>query len=431
MIAGNLEASTETNSELPIGCISLQEALLTSESDVIEGCDDQQLASRIYKSLVDMLSEGITPAPVEDAQKEEASKVIATILEKLLGLQEFDSFERAVELIDVLDFSSGETHLFLGKVYSKAGYDDMAAEELVKAYKSGCIDAQGFYILGKKAFSHGLYDEAKVFLDEALKGGVEDLSLYVLLGGTFLKLGEIENALEMLGMGIEKYPDEPQSGEVVRIVKSIREKLSDDSSYRVMPWYTNPRDYWTERGKIYMNQEIDLVGKGVFRDQALWLIEEIRELAPKRILEVGCGYGRLVKVMSQQLDFDRFVGVDFSSTQLERAKNYIDNDRVELMLVDAKDGLPFEDNAFDLVYTSGCLMHNFPDVVPQILKEISRVSARWVIHNEDVRDIDHIYPHDYEKLHKELGNNVLIGKKHDYAIEEQELWYYLVEVANA
>ncbi|MBI4733491.1 MAG: hypothetical protein HY779_01485, partial [Rubrobacteridae bacterium] len=53
------------------------------------------------------------------------------------------------------------------------------------------------------------YDEAKTFFVEAQQMGIDDLSLYILLVRTFLKLSEKENASRYLEEGISRYPNSP------------------------------------------------------------------------------------------------------------------------------------------------------------------------------------------------------------------------------
>ena len=48
--------------------------------------------------------------------------------------------------------------------------------------------------------------------------------------------------------------------------------------------------------------------------------------------------------------------------------------------------LPFEDGAFDLVFTTGVLIHQPPETLPVVIDEIVRCSARFVVCGEYFAD---------------------------------------------
>ena len=68
---------------------------------------------------------------------------------------------------------------------------------------------------------------------------------------------------------------------------------------------------------------------------------------PRRVLDVGCGWGR------ELVRFNNAVGVDVCLPFLKTAKNYTSN---ELVLSDAS-SLPFKDNSFDLAIMSEVIEH--------------------------------------------------------------------------
>ena len=45
-------------------------------------------------------------------------------------------------------------------------------------------------------------------------------------------------------------------------------------------------------------------------------------IEPRSILEVGCGYGKLLREIRKRLDVP-LVGIDFSPTQLQQARDYL------------------------------------------------------------------------------------------------------------
>ena len=141
-----------------------------------------------------------------------------------------------------------------------------------------------------------------------------------------------------------------------------------------------PASTWTLRGgdDYFREQE----GQRARADRAAWIAERIASYQPASILEVGCGYGKQLREIRRRLDIP-MVGMDFSLTQLERARGYLDGlDRIELVLASGTD-IPFADRSFDLVLTSAVILHNPPAAAERIRREVIRVCHRFAAHNED------------------------------------------------
>lgn len=83
-----------------------------------------------------------------------------------------------------------------------------------------------------------------------------------------------------------------------------------------------------------------------------------------RVLDLGCGGGQHAIAMAHQCPDVRIVGLDLSPEFVRRARRRADEaglaDRVELVEGNALD-LPFEDAAFDHVYSAGSIKH-WPDM---------------------------------------------------------------------
>jgi SAM-dependent methyltransferase len=98
------------------------------------------------------------------------------------------------------------------------------------------------------------------------------------------------------------------------------------------------------------------------------VLEELRQLAPARVLEVGCGWGELAERMGKQLAAD-VVAIDQSPRMVELAQER----GVEAAVADVE-ALPFEDERFDAVVAAWMLYH-----VPGLdraLSECARVLRR-------------------------------------------------------
>lgn len=92
------------------------------------------------------------------------------------------------------------------------------------------------------------------------------------------------------------------------------------------------------------------------------------------ILDVGCGYGRLLKLLSKNAK--RVVGIDFSESLLEHTKqNLAGKDNVELYLMRAE-RMDFDDERFDYVLCLYSTFGNMPGIELDVLKEMKRVCKK-------------------------------------------------------
>lgn len=90
----------------------------------------------------------------------------------------------------------------------------------------------------------------------------------------------------------------------------------------------------------------------------------------KSILEVGCGYGRLLSILSNHAT--KVVGIDFSDRMIRFAKERLScKKNVELRLMNAKK-IMYSDEAFDYVVCLDNGFGNMPNIELNVLKEMTR-----------------------------------------------------------
>ncbi len=162
--------------------------------------------------------------------------------------------------------------------------------------------------------------------------------------------------------------------------KLLRRALRDRPTWKRQLLYSDPRSYWTLRGgdDYFREQE----GQQARSSRAEWLADRIAYYRPRSILEVGCGYGKLLKELRRRLDVP-CVGIDFSRTQLNQAHRFLAGDSNIELVLSRGERLPFADRSFDMVVTSAVILHNPPAVADQIRREIIRVARRFAAHNEE------------------------------------------------
>lgn len=89
------------------------------------------------------------------------------------------------------------------------------------------------------------------------------------------------------------------------------------------------------------------------------------------ILEIGCGYGRLLKIMAKKSKY--LIGIDFSNRMVKLSKNNLKGEKnVEIQLMEA-DKLLFNNDSFDYVVCFDNSFGNMPKIELNVLKEMKRV----------------------------------------------------------
>ncbi len=162
--------------------------------------------------------------------------------------------------------------------------------------------------------------------------------------------------------------------------KTLRRTLGRWPAWKRRLLYGDPRQYWTLRGgdDYFREQE----GQPSRSRRIEWIADRLAQYEPRSILEVGCGYGKLLRALRERLDVP-MVGVDFSPSQLQHARRYLGPNAGVGLLLGRGEHLPFPDASFDLVVTSAVILHNPPPAAERIRAEVLRVSGRFAAHSEE------------------------------------------------
>jgi tRNA (cmo5U34)-methyltransferase len=106
---------------------------------------------------------------------------------------------------------------------------------------------------------------------------------------------------------------------------------------------------------------VDRIGKLEARQAAERMLADVMPAAPRRVLDLGCGDGRLAAlVLTERSSVDAIVAVDVSAPMLERARErFADENKVEVRAWDLRHPLtPL--GTFDLII-SGFAIHHLED----------------------------------------------------------------------
>jgi pseudaminic acid biosynthesis-associated methylase len=125
-------------------------------------------------------------------------------------------------------------------------------------------------------------------------------------------------------------------------------------------------------------------------------------------LEIGCNVGGNLRWLAELLDAENVAGVDVNEHALEVVRSEIPG--VDARVASARE-LPFADDSFDLVFTTGVLIHQSPEELPRVMDEIVRASRRYVLCGEyradELEEVPYrgqrgaLYKQDYGRLYQE------------------------------
>jgi len=136
----------------------------------------------------------------------------------------------------------------------------------------------------------------------------------------------------------------------------------------------------------------------------------LTRISPASALEVGCNVGGNLLALAPLLGAENVAGVDVNESALATLSAVEPRIRTELAQARA---LPFADDAFDLVFTTGVLIHQPPDTLDEVIDEIVRCAARYVVCGEYFAEADEeiayrghhgaLFRRDFGALYQERG----------------------------
>jgi len=122
--------------------------------------------------------------------------------------------------------------------------------------------------------------------------------------------------------------------------------------------------------KINLNNALDVVGDVALRRRARWLISNMNLKKGDTILDVGCGDGFYLYLLSKIDSTFKLTGVDINVHSLKSAEANLKGKKVDLIQADVLK-LPFPNDTFDKIIASEVLEHVNGD--NSALTEINRV----------------------------------------------------------
>ncbi|HZT96347.1 MAG TPA: methyltransferase domain-containing protein [Chloroflexota bacterium] len=167
-------------------------------------------------------------------------------------------------------------------------------------------------------------------------------------------------------------------------------------------------EYWLTRGKSYVQEE--RLQTDYYKTQEQFLLETLVDVGVPigRVLELGCGFGRITRLLAQAYPQGRIIAVDLSPHQINQARNLCDDcPNVSFQQYDLYSTRPLPGHDFDTAVAIEVLLHHPESVVRDVLRRLASV-ARWIVNLDwserwtgDVAE--HVWVHDYQAIYRELG----------------------------
>lgn len=162
-------------------------------------------------------------------------------------------------------------------------------------------------------------------------------------------------------------------------IESFKDDLSWEDKAKLNPLFAVMSDeIFKDSGSQFSENQL-----AVFYDQGrrfwnLWLRQIVwdktsEEIRNTKILEYGCGMGRII---NQAAEMGMIAsGVDISQSQLTYAREFCPNsNRIDFLLLDQEARIPVSDNHFDIVYSYAVLQHiKHSSALKKSIAEICRV----------------------------------------------------------
>jgi cyclopropane fatty-acyl-phospholipid synthase-like methyltransferase len=195
-----------------------------------------------------------------------------------------------------------------------------------------------------------------------------------------------------------------------------------------------PSEYWFERGKKYKDEFRPNIYAQL---QERILLDYLKNISVSfssfsTILEVGCGFGRLVKLLLSNFpNILEYIAIDLSPHQIDNAKEFVkpvieslEHNPLNFIVSDIQS---FQsERKYDLVISAEVLMHILPSEIEEVMTKIVDMS------NEHIINIDwyekklpwnaaaHNFIHQYEMIYR---NMPAVSNVYRIPIVKRESWF--------
>jgi len=167
-----------------------------------------------------------------------------------------------------------------------------------------------------------------------------------------------------------------------------------------------PEKYWLKRGKVYRKR---FQNSEATQNQEKKLLDFLNQIKFETVLEFGCGFGRISKLMLDNFQIKQYKGFDLSPHQIDSAIKLCE--KFSNASFEVKKMQDFNsDKKFDLVIGAEVLMHVPPTEINDVTFKLSGfaknhvVNIDWYVDTPPKKRIanPHDFLHQYEKIYEKI-----------------------------
>ena len=170
----------------------------------------------------------------------------------------------------------------------------------------------------------------------------------------------------------------------------------------------NVNQYWLKRGQRYIKEE--RLASTYYRLQERFLLNVLAgsKMPMDKILEIGCGYGRISKLFAQSFPSAQIMAIDLSPDQLQNAKALCaDHANITFEEYDIYSSLPPPGNGYDIAIAIEIFLHHPLDAVRKVVERFSAM-ATYIVSLDWSEEwpwatAPHVWVHDYPALYQDMG----------------------------
>lgn len=172
----------------------------------------------------------------------------------------------------------------------------------------------------------------------------------------------------------------------------------------------NVNEYWLKRGQTYIGE--GRLSRDYHQLQEKFLIERLRggRLPLRKILELGCGFGRITKLLGQNFPDAQIVALDLSPDQLANAQRHCQGaGNVRFEQYDFYARSPFPGADYDVAIAIEVFLHHPPELVRDLIQRLAGVS-QFIVNLDWSEDWPwktppHVWVHNYRAIHEATGRS--------------------------
>lgn len=169
----------------------------------------------------------------------------------------------------------------------------------------------------------------------------------------------------------------------------------------------NVNQYWLNRGRTYIQEGLPAE---YHRLQERFLLDVLvaSQMPLGRVLEIGCGFGRITKLLAGTFRQAQITALDLSPDQLANARRYCgDSENITFLQYDFYSGLRFPGGSYDATVAIEVFLHHPRPVVRRLFEGLSTIT-RYIVNIDwseewPWKTAEHVWVHDYKAVYAEAG----------------------------